>query len=244
MDKVRETIKWLRELPAGCEIAWSDDCTRERSDLSYGFVDVYVPLLVEELGLNWIWSIFPTEADAEEEEAGRKTSLRPTSEVFVASNESAGGVEAEIEDLTLAEAAELLGIELDGDSPPTKCRIEPDEPNILDIELAYNATLEIAIKAGKQLAWARMTTDEGDTCEIPVDSIDRLGLIHSHAAFAREEGDLQVRTRRVWQLASLSTALERWCREEAGRGDLRFRFSDDVIDSPLVQEVLRRMADD
>ena len=71
MDKATEVIRWLQALPGDCEVVWSDDCTAEAAGLSYSFVDCYVPLLVEELGLNWAWSIFPTDEEMAVEEAKR-----------------------------------------------------------------------------------------------------------------------------------------------------------------------------
>ena len=114
MDKATEVIRWLQALPGDCEVVWSDDCTAEAAGLSYSFVDCYVPLLVEELGLNWAWSIFPTDEEMAVEEADRRRP-RPTSEVVVAQEDTD---DREIDEMSLEEAAAELGIVLDEGAAP------------------------------------------------------------------------------------------------------------------------------
>jgi hypothetical protein len=253
-----DVVAWLRSLPEGCELAWSDDCLRVESGYGYGFVDAYVPLLAEELGWNWVWSIFPTPEERAEEERCQRAhvdSLGPPERVEVRFTPQAledlgiseirvevegvdGWQEVEREDgYTLEEVAAELGIDLDDllqeQSPD-------DEGDPLNVALPYDATLEVRFLAGECLG-ARLRLDDGQEREVAPELLDVEGLKRGHTCELRVEDGVQVRARRVWSIPLLERTLERWATEHAGRDDLRLVARDEISESPLQRTVRDRL---
>jgi hypothetical protein len=261
-----DVIAWLRSLPAGCELAWSDDATCALSGFSYGFVDAYVPLLARELGWNWIWSIFPMDAERAEEERwqreyaedrGRDT---PSTEVRFTPGalEDLGivGIKVEVEGAegwsevkragqettySLEEVSELFGIDLDAlRQESSGTYFEPPEPDPLNLTVAYDATLEVRFRE-KECLGGRLLLDRGPVVAVSAELLDGEGLQRGQARDLRLEGDVLVRSRRAWSISRLEQALEEWVAQHAQRDDLKLKARDEISESPLAHSVRDRL---
>jgi hypothetical protein len=249
-SRYADVVAWVQALPKDCEVAWGDECTDAALGCAYGCVDAYVPLLVEEVQLQWVWTITPTDSERFDEEqmhaeAGGEELAGPMEVRLSPAAARALGLDTTVE-LTIEEVAAGLGLDLDeielkvevetADGWEEIGRGRDSEP--LDLIVPYDAWLEVVFQDGQALG-AQLNCDNGEVFELDVQAIDSEGLSRGHARELNRWGEVSVRGRRVWRLETLDQALSDWASQHAARGDVRFVCREKVSPSPLSRRLAR-----